>query len=197
MKRFKCIFFNFATFIFILFCICISVSLANVFYIHIYIYIYILCQFDILSLLFEILLFAYVLVIAIKVDEELLPVWLSRPLGKNTLTLLSIVSIAHRANKVHHLLVRGSEGFFAPGQLLWGLRAMFSKSVSQLRVKGFIRVLTVASWNSEIRGPCTRVEVTEGSQLSPHILISSPFPTLPLVPQLITPHRSFKILFQA
>ena len=166
-------------------------------YSYIYIYIYILCQFDILSLLFEILLFAYVLVIAIKVDEELLPVWLSRPLGKNTLTLLSIVSIAHRANKVHHLLVRGSEGFFAPGQLLWGLRAMFSKSVSQLRVKGFIRVLTVASWNSKIRGPCTRVEVTEGSQLSPHILISSPFPTLPLVPQLITPHRSFKILFQA
>ena len=49
---------------------------------------------------------------------------------------------------------------------------MYNRCVSQLRDKGFIRELTVASWNSEIRGPCTRVDVTEGSQLSPHILTS-------------------------
>ncbi|KAM3742357.1 hypothetical protein ACB098_07G063900 [Castanea mollissima] len=77
-----------------------------------------------------------------------------------------------------------------------GLRAVVSKFISQLCVTGFMSVLTVASWNCKLRGPCAHGDEIEGSQLSPQILIASPFPTFHFAPFLMT-SRPFKILFLA
>ena len=54
------------------------------------------------------------------------------------------------------------------------------------RVIGLISELTLASYISTVRGPCILGSLREGSQLSPHTFIDSPFPTLHLAPLRMT-----------